>query len=143
MLRLAWLTIPQHVFQPALTGRLELISRKIVSCKPGTKAIAVSRFREKLSPANWVQNWVVISRKIARSWVPKNGVQHGTAIYPIPRYTRQRYIGSTLYTAVLKFDLENSKAEKQIFVYQCHSHEVIETSSSTFSQTYIFSVPNI
>ena len=31
MLRLAWLPIAQHVFQPALTGRLELISRKIVS----------------------------------------------------------------------------------------------------------------
>ena len=31
MLRLAWLLIVQHVFQPALTGRLELISRKIVS----------------------------------------------------------------------------------------------------------------
>ena len=31
MLRLAWLTIAQHVFQPALTGRLELISWKIVS----------------------------------------------------------------------------------------------------------------
>ena len=30
MLRLAW-PIAQHVFQPALTGRLELISRKIVS----------------------------------------------------------------------------------------------------------------
>ena len=48
MLRLTWLTVAQHVFQPALTGRLELISRKIVSCEPGTKAIAVSRFREKL-----------------------------------------------------------------------------------------------
>ena len=31
MLRLAWLPIAQHVFQPALKGRLELISRKIVS----------------------------------------------------------------------------------------------------------------
>ena len=29
MLRLTWLTVAQHVFQPALTGRLELISRKI------------------------------------------------------------------------------------------------------------------
>ena len=27
MLRLAWLPIAQHVFQPALTGRLKLISR--------------------------------------------------------------------------------------------------------------------
>ena len=44
MLRLAWLPITQHVFQPA-----------------------------------------------------KNGVQHATAIYPIPRCTRPRYIGLTLY----------------------------------------------
>ena len=97
MLRLTWLTVAQHVFQPALTGRLELISRKIVSCEPGTKAIAVSRFREKLSPANWVQGVTAISRKISRSRAPKNGVQHATAIYPIPRYTRPRYIGLTLY----------------------------------------------
>ena len=33
MLHLAWLAIAQHVFQPTLTGRLELILRKIVSCK--------------------------------------------------------------------------------------------------------------
>ena len=31
MLRLAWLTTAQHVFQPALRGRLELILRKSVS----------------------------------------------------------------------------------------------------------------
>ena len=97
MFRLTWLTVAQHVFQLALTGRLELISRKIVSREPGTKAIAVSRFREKLSPANWVQGVTAISRKISRSWAPKNGVQHATAIYPIPRYTRPRYIGLTLY----------------------------------------------
>ena len=101
MLRLTWLTVAQHVFQPALTGRLELISRKIVSCEPGTKAIAVSRFREKLSPVNWVQGVTAISRKISRSWAPKNMVQHATAIYPIPRYTRPRYIGLTLYNALI------------------------------------------
>ena len=105
MLRLMWLTVAQHVFQPALTGRLELISRKIVSCEPGTKAIAVSRFREKLSPANWVQGVTAISRNISRSWAPKNGVQHATAIYPIPRYTRPRYIGLTLY--MFMFPLKN------------------------------------
>ena len=71
MLSRAWLTIAQHVFQPALTGRPELISRKIVSGEPGTKAIAVSRFREKLSLANWVQGATAISRKISRSWAPK------------------------------------------------------------------------
>ena len=67
VLHLTWLTVAQRVFQPALTGRLELISRKIISCEPGTKAIAVSRFREKLSPANWVQGVTAISRKISRS----------------------------------------------------------------------------
>ena len=104
MLSRAWLTIAQHVFQPALTGRPELISRKIVSGEPGTKAIAVSRFREKLSPANWVQGVTAISRKISSSWAPKNGVQHATAIYPIPRYTQTRYIGLTLYCGIRTCD---------------------------------------
>ena len=92
MLSGAWLTIAQHVFQPALTGRPELISRKIVSGEPGTKAIAVSRFREKLSPANWVQGVTAISWKISRSWAPKkwgptcdrdisNSAIYTTAIY--------------------------------------------------------------
>ena len=40
MLRLAWLTTAQHVFQPTLAGRLELVSRKIVSRGPRTKTIA-------------------------------------------------------------------------------------------------------
>ena len=92
MLSRAWLTIAQHVFQPALTGRPELILRKIVSGEPGTKAIAVSRFREKLSPANWVKGVTAISQKISRSWAPKkwgptcdrdisNSAIYTTAIY--------------------------------------------------------------
>ena len=87
MLSRAWLTIAQHVFQPALTGRPELISRKNVSGEPGTKAIAVSRFCEKLSPANWVQGVTAISRKILRSWGPtcdrdiSNSAIYTTAIY--------------------------------------------------------------
>ena len=92
MLSRAWLTIAQHVFQPALTGRPELISRKIVSGESRTKAIAVSRFREKLSPANWVQGVTAISRKISRCWAPKkwgptcdrdisNSAIYTTAIY--------------------------------------------------------------
>ena len=62
MLRLAWLPIAQHVFQPTLTGRLELISRKIVSseqeqlsrwadfvknCLPRIECKELPRFREK------------------------------------------------------------------------------------------------
>ena len=84
---------------PHWTGRLELISqkKKIVSSERRTKAITVSGFPEKLSPANWAQGVTAISRKISCSWAPKKWVQHTTAIYPIPRYTRPRYIGSTLY----------------------------------------------
>ena len=96
MLSRAWLTIAQHVFQPALTGRPELISRKIVSGELGTKSIAVSRFREQLSPRirSKVLPWFRDKyRALGRQ---KIGVQHATAIYPIPRYTRPRYIGSTL-----------------------------------------------
>ena len=72
MLSRAWLTIAQHVFQPALTGRPELISRKIVSGEPGTKAIAVSRFREKLSPANWVQGVTEKYRDLGRQKMGSN-----------------------------------------------------------------------
>ena len=102
---MAWLTTAQHVFQPALTGRLELVSQKIVSRGPRTKAIAVSKFREKLSPANWIQGVTAISRNISRSWAPKNGVQHATAIYPIPRYTRSglHCIMYYIYMPMVKF----------------------------------------
>ena len=70
MLRLAWLPIAQHVFQPALTGRLELISQKNCLQRTGTKTIAVNRFRKKLSPANWMQGVTAISRKISHFWAP-------------------------------------------------------------------------
>ena len=48
MLCLAWLTVAQHVVQPAvpaLTGRLELISQ--------SKATTVSRFRKKIVSCEW------------------------------------------------------------------------------------------
>ena len=80
MLRLAWLSIAQHVFQPALTGRLELISRKIVSseqeqrlsrcadfakkCLPRIQCKELPRFREKYralglqnSRNRWAKKW--------------------------------------------------------------------------------------
>ena len=52
----------------------------------------MSRFREKLSPANWVKGVTAISRKISRSWVQKkwgptcdrdisNSAIYTTAIY--------------------------------------------------------------
>ena len=102
MLRLAWLAIAQHVFQPALTGRLKLISRKIVSskqeqrlsrwadftknCLPRIECKELPRFREKYCALG---RHVCKNREISGQ---KNGVQHATAIYPIPRYTRPRYI---------------------------------------------------
>ena len=49
MLCLAWLTIAQHVFLPALTGRLELISQKNCLLWMWTNAIMVSRFCEKIA----------------------------------------------------------------------------------------------
>ena len=70
MLRLAWLPIAQHVFQPALTGRLVDFAKNCLQ-RIGTKAIPVSRFREKLSPTNWMQGVTAISRKILRSWAPR------------------------------------------------------------------------
>ena len=81
--------------------------------------VGQSWFREKLSPANREQKlsrWADFAKncllRIGSKVLPrfrekyralgrqKNGVQHGTAIYPIPRYTRPRYIGLTLYRGV-------------------------------------------
>ena len=50
MLRLAWLPIAQHVFQPALTGRLELISRKIVSSEQEQRLSRCADFAQKCLP---------------------------------------------------------------------------------------------
>ena len=78
--------------------------------------VGQSWFHEKLSPANREQRlsrWADFAKnclpRIGSKVLPrfrekyralgrqKNGVQHATAIYPIPRYTRPRYIGLTLY----------------------------------------------
>ena len=107
MLCLAWLPITQHVFQPALTGRLEWISQKIVSskqeqrlsrwadfaknCLPRIECKELPRFREKYCALG---HQVCKIREIGGQ---KNGVQHATAIYPIPWYKRPRYIGLTVY----------------------------------------------
>ena len=89
MLRLAWLTIAQHVFQPALTGRLELILRKIVSCELGTKAFAVSRFREKLSPqigSNVLPRFHVKYRTLGHQKMGANRDISNSAIYTTAIY---------------------------------------------------------
>ena len=124
MLSRAWLTIAQHVFQPALTGRPELISRKIVSGEPGTKAIAVSRFRENCLPRIGSKVLPRFREKYRALGRPKNGVQHATAIYPIPRYTWPRYIGLTLYKFL--FHQNNSQC-KRIKARRHRSHQHFET----------------
>ena len=92
MLRLAWLTTTQHVFQPALTGRLELVSWKIVSRGPRTKAIAVSKFSRKivsreLGPRSYWDFAKNITFLGAQKWGPicnrdiSNSAIYTTAIY--------------------------------------------------------------
>ena len=82
--------------------------------------VGLSWFHEKLSPANREQRlsrWADFAKnclpRIGSKELPrfrekyralgrqKNGVQHATAIYPIPRYTRPRYIGLTLYISFI------------------------------------------
>ena len=50
ILPLPWLTIAQHVFQPVLTGWLELISLKIVSCKREQRLLRWSDFAKNCLP---------------------------------------------------------------------------------------------
>ena len=50
MLRLAWLPIAQHVLQPALTGRLELISRQIVSSEQEQRLLRWADFAKNCLP---------------------------------------------------------------------------------------------
>ena len=92
MLRLTWLTVAQHVFQPALTGRLELISRKIVSCEPGTKANGGEQISRKIvsrelgprSCRDFARNIALLG---AKKWGPtcdrdiSNSAIYATAIY--------------------------------------------------------------
>ena len=83
MLRLAWLPIPQHVFQPALTGRLELISRKIVSSEQEQRLSwwadftkTVSRELNARSYRDFVKNIALLgatSAKFAKSVAKKMG----------------------------------------------------------------------
>ena len=86
MLRLAWLSIAQHVFQPALTGRLELILRKIVSREQEQRLSRWADFAKNGLPRIECEELPPFLRKILRSWAPrlqnsrnrweKNGVQH-------------------------------------------------------------------
>ena len=102
---------PSHsiVFQVALTGRLELISREIVSCDREQRLSRWAHFAKDCLTQIGVQRVTAILQKISHSWAPKNGVQHATVIYPIPQYTRPRYIGSTLYTAGYYLQITHEK----------------------------------
>ena len=62
------------------------------NCLPRIECKDLPRFREKYGALG---HHVCKIREIGGK---KNGVQHVTAIYPIPRYTRPRYIGLTLYS---------------------------------------------
>ena len=107
MLRLIWLPIAQLVFQPALTGRLELISRKIVSSEQEQRLSWWADFTKNCLP--WIEckelplfheKYRTLGHhvcKIRETSGQKNRVQHATAIYPILQYTRPWYVGLTLY----------------------------------------------
>ena len=71
MLHLAWLPIAQHVFQPALTGRLELISRKIVSSEQEQRLSLWADFAKNCLPRIEFKELPRFSRKILRSWAPR------------------------------------------------------------------------
>ena len=115
---------PSHSMcsHPHFTGKPEMpradFAEKVYCLlRAGSKTSAVSRFREKLSPANGVQGITAISRNIALSgvmsakitkWLAKNGVQHATAIYRLYRFRdiHDRDISGLHCTALksVKFD---------------------------------------
>ena len=70
MLHLTWLPIAQHVFQPELTGRLELISRKIVSSDQEQRLSRWADFAKNCLPWIECKELPRFSRKISRPWAP-------------------------------------------------------------------------
>ena len=110
------LTGPYSAIQWRCQCSAELGWRSHSMCSSPHWQVGNSWFRGKLSPANREQRlsrWADFAKnclpRIGSKLIPwfrekyralgrqKNGVQHATAIYPIPRYTRPRYIGLTLY----------------------------------------------
>ena len=71
MLRLAWLPIAQHVFQPALTGRLELISQKIVSSEQEQRLSRWADFTKNCLPRIECKELPRFHKKISHSWAPR------------------------------------------------------------------------
>ena len=92
MLRLTWLTVAQHVFQPAFTGRLELISRKNCLLRTGNKGYRGEQISRKIvsrelgprSYRDFAKNIALLGAKI---WGPtcdrdiSNSAIYATAIY--------------------------------------------------------------
>ena len=108
MLHLAWMPIAQHVFQPALTGRLELISRKIVSseqeqrlsrwadfaknCLPRIECKELLRFCEKYRDLGrhvcknlrnrWAKKWgPTCDRDISNSAIYKTAIYRAYTVF--------------------------------------------------------------
>ena len=94
MLGLVWLTTAQHVFQPALTGRLELASRKITVWKLRTKnkgdrseQISQKIVSRELGPRSYRDFVKNIAFLGAKKWGPtcnsdiSNAAIYTTAIY--------------------------------------------------------------
>ena len=121
MLRLVWLPIAQHVFQPALTGRLELILRNNVSSKQEQRLSQWADFAKNCLP--WIEckelprlseKYRALVCKIREIGGQKNGVQHATAIYPIPRYTRPERQKPSYYSYfVRRPKLDTLEADRQ------------------------------
>ena len=132
MLRLAWLPIAQHVFQPALTGRLKLISQKIVSseqeqrlsrwadfaknCLPRIECKELSRFHEKyralgchvckIRVKRWAKKWgSTCDRDISNSAI------YTTAIYRT--YTVYMPMGQDEDIFLVRFETKNFDNMKQ------------------------------
>ena len=92
MLRLAWLTTAQHVFQPALTGRLELVSRKTFLPRTENKGNRGEQISQKivswkLGPRGYRDLVKNIAFLGAKKWGPtcdrdiSNSAIYTTAIY--------------------------------------------------------------
>ena len=101
--------VPARISQVSQIGP-EQISRKIVSCEPDQRHPRWADFAKNSLPRMGSKELPRFREK-SHSWAscprngwPKNGVQHATAVYPIPRYTRPRYIGLTLYHGSLGMD---------------------------------------
>ena len=86
MLRLAWLPIAQHVFRPALTGRLELISRKIVSRELNARSYC--DFAKNIAPRlqnsrnRWAKKWgPTCVRDISNSAIYMTAIYRAYTVY--------------------------------------------------------------